>query len=407
MRRWRSAAASLALGIASTALALLAIELAVRATQAAGRGGKEDRARLAYVVSDPVLGWRKQPGSRGAYRRREYETEIRINSLGMRDPERTARPRAGVARVLALGDSFVEAYTVAEEATVTRQLETRLRSRRGCAVEVLNGGTSGWSTDQEFLYYRDEAADLGARVVLLFLYYNDVLANVQQDYWGAAKPMLRLDAGRLEIAPRPTPKPGAGQRRAARAVERDETGPGSRPWYRSALAALVRERLARGRPLLYQRLASWGLVPPLEPEAPPTELSIYERKPPPLMQFAWMHTLLILEALREQVEARGGRLVVVYVPAPFEVDDRAWELTRLRYGLDEARWDRRAVARRLVGASRRRGLEVLDLNPALRAAQLRGATYFTYDNHWNARGHAAAADAVAERLAESGHVSCP
>ena len=72
----------------------------------AARGGdalralSEELARAysvsaAYVVSDPRLGGRKRPGARGVYQRREYATEVRINALGMRDPERAAELLAG------------------------------------------------------------------------------------------------------------------------------------------------------------------------------------------------------------------------------------------------------------------------------------------------------------------------
>jgi len=405
----RRGAANLAAAGVSLALVLLVAEGVSRALEARQRGGKEDRAREHYVASDPLLGWRKVPGARGVYRRREFETEVRINAMGMRDPERPPETPAAGLRLLALGDSFVEGYTVQADATMTRLLEARLQAGARCRVEVLNGGTSGWSTDQEYLYYREQAGELGARLVLLFLYYNDVLANVQQDYWGMPKPMLEEKEGRLVIAPRPTPRPGVRERQAARSGSPRETeaqNGEARPLLRSALLDLVRDRLAQGRPRLYQRLAGWGPFPRLEPERPPTELLVYRRQPPPLLQFAWRRTLRILEALRQEVSGRGERFVLVYVPAAFEVDARTWELTRFRYGLDEAEWDRTAFAQRVAGAGRRNGFEVLDLTPALRAAHRRGAVYLTYDPHWNTRGHAAAAQAVAERLRADGHLVC-
>jgi hypothetical protein len=386
---------------ASTVAGLLLLEAGVRLAKRGG--GKEDNARAAYVVSDPLLGWRKRPGARAVYQRREYATEVRINALGMRDPERGVERPPGRLRILALGDSFVEGYTVAAAASLPRRLEAQLEDLP-CPVEVLNGGTSGWSTDQEFLYYREEAWRLGAHVVLVFLYYNDVLANVHHSYWGLPKPVLEEVDGRLEIAParvtRAKPSSGSGSLGKVRAVQ-----PPARRRPSSALVEFVRERLVRGRPDLYQRLARWGVVTPLEPERPATELQVYRKVLPPLLQFAWRRTLLILEALQREVQARGGQLLLVYVPAAFEVDERTWELTRLRYGFDQL-WDRDGFAQRAASATGRQGLEFMDLTPPLRRAQRRAATYFTYDPHWNARGHAVAAAAVAERL-RAGGVSCP
>jgi len=80
--------------------------------------------------------------------------------------------------VLILGDSFAEGFSVSLEDTVSRALERELGTK-GCAAEVVGGGTVGYSTDQEYLFYRDEGAAYGARVVVLLFYYNDILYNAR------------------------------------------------------------------------------------------------------------------------------------------------------------------------------------------------------------------------------------
>jgi hypothetical protein len=79
-----------------------------------------------------------------------------------------------------------------------------------------------------------------------------------------------------------------------------------------------------------------------------------------------------------------------------EVSRADWELTRRRYRLDESRWDRRFVVRRLEAAGQRLGVPVLDLTDALWAEQ--GRAYFAQGGHWNARGHAVAAREIAQFL---------
>lgn len=49
----------------------------------------------------------------------------------------------------------------------------------------------------------------------------------------------------------------------------------------------------------------------------------------------------------------------------------------------------------------------VDLTPALTRAAEQGPTGFAHDSHWNARGHAAVADAIAERLLAEGLVRLP
>ena len=99
--------------------------------------------------------------------RREYTVEVAINSHGLRDPERGYETPAGTARILALGDSFVEGYSVSLPETATQVLESAL-GRAGCPAEVINGGTAGYSTDQELLFYETEGHRYKPRVVVLF-----------------------------------------------------------------------------------------------------------------------------------------------------------------------------------------------------------------------------------------------
>jgi lysophospholipase L1-like esterase len=391
--RLRRLLPNLALAAAVTLAVLGVGELLARWARARRGGGREDNALARYSEFDPRLGWRKTPGARATYRRREYTVEVAINSHGLRDPERGYAAPPGTRRVLALGDSFVEGYTVPLEQTVTQRLERAL-SRPGCAVEVINGGTAGYSTDQEYLFYQQEGVRYAPDVVLLFFYYNDVVLNTTDSYYGRLKPRLALEGDAVKPLnlplPVPTPRPPA-------------EGPPAAPARRWALFEWVGERLQRGAPRAYNALSRLGLWAPLLPEAPGEELRVYKTGPTPRIDGAWQLTCAIAGALRRGVESRGARLLAVHVPNRMEVDDRDRELTRLAYGMDDAGWDPARVRQRLQACGREQGFEVLDLVPALRrAGGAVGGTYLTFDPHWNARGHEAAAEAVAGDLRARG-----
>src|SRR5919109_801557 len=102
---------------ASFLLVLGALEVALRVLP--GAQGKEREERASYMQPDPYLGWSKRPGARVTYARREYTVEVAINSKGLRDRERPYARVPGTFRILALGDSFVEAYSVRFEACIT------------------------------------------------------------------------------------------------------------------------------------------------------------------------------------------------------------------------------------------------------------------------------------------------
>jgi hypothetical protein len=379
------------LALASTLLVLGVLEVAARIARRGEGGGREENTIALYTEPDPRLGWRKRPGARATYHRREYTVDVQVNGQGLRDRERRYDAAPGVFRILALGDSFVEGYSVALEDTVSQVLERDL-ARPTCPVEVLNAGTSGWSTDQEYLFYKDEGARYGAQVVVLFFYYNDVLFNDRDNYFGRPKPRLVMRVTGLEVANQPVPEPRPVDRLAR--ADPDRAGSGS------ALVAWIRTRLKYGAPRAYDALAGLGLWPPLGGGEPGEEMRVYKTGPTPRIDGAWAATARILEALARETAARHARLLVAYVPNRMEARDRDWELTRRAYAMDERGWDRGLPLRRLRAIGEAGGFPVLDLTPALRRADdsLLDRAYFTYDPHWTALGHRVAAAEVARSL---------
>jgi hypothetical protein len=374
--------------LGSVALVLGGLEAAARVARSGQGGGKEANEPKQYNEYDPLLGWRKKPGARVTYRRREYTVEVAVNSLGLRDPERGYQAPAGTQRVLALGDSFLEGYTVPLADTVTQVLERQLRAP-GCAVDVINGGTQAYSTDQELLFYRSEGVKYAPRVVLLFIYYNDVLYNDRQEYFQGPKPIFEMGGGALRLHRFPVRRPRPEETPAEPPAEERSAGG-------SAALEWLRDRLWYGAPRAYNALARVGLWPPMPRVPIRLELRVYERRPVADIEDAWAKTALILKALNEEVRGRGASLLLVGIPARFEVDDRSWRLTQTLYGIDERTWDRGRMMARLGQIAGQEHVPFLDLTAALRAAP--EPAYFTYDGHWTRAGHAAAAGAVRDAL---------
>jgi len=376
--------ANLALAAASLLLALGVLELAARTL--VGRAAEPIAAQ--YTEFDPLLGWRHKPGARARFPQGDYA----INALGLRDRERSHDAARGTFRLLVLGDSFAEGFSVALDDSVAQVLERSL-ARPDCPIEVVAAGTVGYSTDQEYLYYREEGWRFAPKVVLLFFYYNDIVYNARESVGRAPKPLLTFKGGvpRLKTSPLPAPLVGSEQRGSP------GTG-GSAAW------SWARERLLTGAPRAYDALAAVGLFARREPLRAGAELLVYSRQPPREVQDAWAQTVNVLRALRDETAARGARLLVVYVPSKMEVNERDWELTRARYGLEEGSWDRRRVARGLLEAGRALDFGVLDTTEALRR-QERGpgqSAYHAQGGHWNRLGHAAAALEVEGGLRREG-----
>jgi hypothetical protein len=394
MARRRQLLLNLGLAAGSVFVCLLALEAFARVALSGG-GGKERDEASQYMEHDPHRGWRHRPGARATYRRREYTTEVAINARGLRGADRGYAAPPGTLRVLALGDSFVEGYTVPEDQTVTQALEASLHAS-SCPAEVLNAGHAAYSTDQEYLFYRDEGVKYSPQVVLVFFYYNDILSNTIANYFGSPKPLLEAQGETMRLTNEPVPRPAPPDPRQAGARAQPRTLKGS------VALEWLRDRLARGAPRAYNTLAALRLWEKLGGDTVEKgdQLRVYKRRRQPEIEAAWTQTAAILQALAREARGHGAHFAVVYVPSRMEVSDRDWELTKLSHGLDDSVWDRGLVARRVQDIGREGGFPVLDLTPALRQATgpLGGEPYLLYDGHWNARGHGAAAGAVASFL---------
>jgi lysophospholipase L1-like esterase len=121
---------------------------------------------------------------------------IVYNAYGMRSEPIAARPAAGVARVLCLGDSVTNGGVITDQSlTYPAQLEQLLRERVG-PTEVLNASVPGWATANELGWLRENGA-FGAEVVVLAISTHDLFQPmVGSDIVGhhpaypAARPVL-------------------------------------------------------------------------------------------------------------------------------------------------------------------------------------------------------------------------
>ena len=97
---------------------------------------------LPLLVLESYLKWDDRRPDAGA-----FYTELTLNGTTYRFLEASHAIDNPGRAVLIVGDSFTLGYTVDHEDTIPALLERRLRAE-GRPVEVLNGGTEGYSTDQ-------------------------------------------------------------------------------------------------------------------------------------------------------------------------------------------------------------------------------------------------------------------
>ncbi len=324
---------------------------------------------------DPRLGWTKESNASIRRRTAEFDVAFSTNSRGLREPESTRyETTAGRQRVLMVGDSFTLGYTVAEEATIPRLLERRLRAE-GRDIEVINAGTEGWSTDQEVLWLETEGWRYQPDIVVLQMYENDIFWNGQDHYLHYPKPRL--------VEGMPLAKLGG---------ELSDPGRGSWLVRSSALVGLIDRTL--NPPAMPTLAGTRGL--PAEWQIRLTEAS------PGVVE-----TAAALSAFAMLGAELGFRPVVLVVPDKAQIDAKARDA--MAQLIDDPRYDPNRPFRTMVLFGQVLGVPVVDPLKALVAASddSRLALYFERDWHTNALGNRVIAQSVADVLAQPRLLGAP
>lgn len=362
-----------------------------------------------FYEPDPRRGWALQPGAEGWWIK-EGRAWVQVSSQGLRDEEHAVPKPAGVVRVAVLGDSCVEALQVPREQTFWELLEKELAAScpavHGRTVEALDFGVSGYGTAQELLTLKDHVWRYQPDLVLLAFYTgNDVRNN-----W---RP-LELDDARPYFVPRPD---------GSLALDASFLSTGGYRLRRTAPARLLYSvfnhvRLLQLAKQTKSALDGWvGAWKASKVEAGTAvhelglDNAVYTPPSSPDWQGAWTATEGMLAAARDEAAAHRTPFGVVTLTTGMQVhpDPAARRAFMKKLGIDTLSYP----DERIAAFGERSGIPVLALAPALLGVAEREKAFLhgfsntaPGEGHWNARGHAAAAAAMAgwvcERLGTAG-----
>jgi hypothetical protein len=364
-----STAAAAAVGV----LALVALEVGLRA---AGFSAP------VWYQPDAKLGWALRPGVKAWYTE-EGRGYVWINPAGFRDRSHEVLKPSGTFRVAILGGENVEAMPVSFRDTFWWQLEDRLQrcARPGASaesssrqVEVMNFGVSGYGIAQDAALLQGVAARYQPDLVLLaFAPAQEVADNLP----GLANAQRGPFAGR-----RP------------------------QPWELLAWQAGDRSRIAQLGNLAWQRLASRregasaraaSSIDGRVALAPPRDAAWIS---------AWSATARQIEKVRSQAAGLGARFAVVVLTDPVQVspDPAARQRLQDALGADDLFY----AERRIGELGSREGFEVIALAPELQKRAQQTRAYFhgfrasgLGEGRWNESGHQAAAEILSRKLCEA------
>ena len=148
--------------------------------------------KILDFVPDRNIGWKLVPNATFTYTgshwyENEFKTEIKINSLGFRDKERTVEKHKDLTRMVVIGDSSVAAHEVSFEKTPAQLFGRYLNKTNPQNAslkkkyEVLNFGIGGFGIGQNFLTNRLHVKDFSPEYVFLFVF--------EGDFWRTISPM--------------------------------------------------------------------------------------------------------------------------------------------------------------------------------------------------------------------------
>jgi hypothetical protein len=305
----------------------------------------------------------------------EYDTAIRINSLGYRQAEFTAKKGAQM-RLVAIGDSFTFGHGVESEEAWPHVLERELAAPASRPVEVINAGVNARWVDEYYLELKLRTLALDPDVVIVgFFIGNDIDAedahiHVWRQVDARGRP-LRIDI------PDQVVQDGF-------VVHRE-------PELRWRFPVLRNSHAAQ---LLF---GAWRGISELWSPRQPGEAAMYEPVYTADTEQIVARVQDLLVAMAELCRLHGARFLVVMIPTRQQVNPE------LRRGPSWRDWEK---PQRVVAAFfAQSGISFIDLLPVLRAASAEAPVYFRFDAHWTARGHGVAARAIAEHLWRNGFLT--
>ena len=336
------------------------------------------RSPRIFRESD-LLPYELLPNAESAHSTAEFSVPIRINSLGYRGGEFDPCKREQF-RILVVGDSFTFGHGCTAEESYVCVLERVLAGAcRDREVEVINAGYAACNyPDTYYLYLKRIGLQLEPDLVIVgFFMGNDV------DRQGSSFHKW------VEVDPEGLPL------RIAGTAAHVEDG----YWIANRRAGRYRFPVIRGSHLAQAILSAVSRVRRREADRVTVYNELmYRESYLERTEAAADVVQRLFSAMKISVEERGGRLVVVMIPAYEQVcSELVFGDSGVDSGLDLLKPQREFA--RFFGEQ---GIDYVDLLPTLRELAPTEVLYYTHDHHWTVRGNEVVGARIASWLLEAG-----
>lgn len=348
-----------------------------------------------YNLRDPYRGWGGNPNTVAYWTGEGEHGEIRMNSAGFRDRERTVEKPENGFRVALLGDSFVEALYLRAENTYAAHVEKALQqcpAFQDREVEVLNFGVQGYSTAQELMTLRHHVWQYSPDLVVLNFYAgNDLRNNYRPLEHDHLRPYFVLEDGELVAD-----------------LSFRELKHWQRDRYAFSVVDLFPVKVVRSSRIL-QLIRNVNIQRNREKQAVEYEqINVgFYREPEPDSDWeeAWRVTEALIKTMRDEVNENHAEFLLVTVSDSYQVlpgdTQRNWFINHYNFT------DLFYPDRRLASLGQEEGFPVYNLAyPLWEAVKKSGQCLHGFDNavpcggHWNPEGSRIAGGLLAAYLCE-------
>ncbi len=362
--------------IVTITLVLLLGEAYFRIVYQIGRYDKPSQ----WVEFHEERGWSLKPGTYSTFDHKSFrKTDVFINSLGLRDKERSLSVPGGMSRTSIVGDSFVFGEVLNFGERFTEVLQEKIAPKG----EIVNISTPGYGTGQEILFIENLLAngyEVGDKLILVF-FTNDILDNLGQSYAVGKrvpqKPVFQgLENGKL-VYSRPM-KPAA---------EKGKTHT------RGLLSKSVFYHFIRNRAVNLITQQSWMLdvlnkfgVRITLPRVPGIVTAWYTEG----WEKRWKVTEDLLNYLASKQEGLKTELLIAFIPSPFQVEESFKKLIINQKSSSEIYKnfinDIDRPQRMLREFCSKMDIQFIDATSILRRASISEPVYFPQEGHLNIYG---------------------
>ena len=324
----------------------------------------------------PKLTWTGRPASDvergyGLPRSLMQPITFTFDSWGYRNATEMER-----ADIVLLGDSYVEGWYVSDEQTIATQLATRTGQR------VASLGVAGYGTMQELRVLQSDAPSRKPRVVAWFFFEgNDLYDDQNFENFLTVEP-----PGREQTVPR------------SEGLTR-EHGWKRRSFVRNAFRWLRRW----SHPVLPNRAPYWAFLPGQGDSLQRVYFADYGAlRWTEYEENRWTKATEAFKAGIKFTRDRGIDLLLVYIPTKYRVYR---EFIEVPEGSPMETWAAWALVEKFHDFCAAQAVYCIDLTGEMeRAVEEGGMPYAPSDTHWNAEGHAVAAEVLDREFSRLGWV---